>query len=948
MADLVEDLPAGSEHARPIETDSRLPIAAVGASAGGVRALQEFFAALPDRVGVAFVVVVHLDPNSDSELPGILAMRTRMPVVQVAARATLEADHVYVIPPNRRLRITDTELATEKFDEPRGHRAPIDLFLSSLAEQHGDGFAIVLTGAGSDGAAGVKAVKEAGGIVLVQDPNEAEYASMPRSAIATGAIDFILPVKELAERLVTLVRNKEHIKGILQQSDDEHLHRILAHLQASTGHDFSRYKRSTVARRIARRMQVSGHERLADYAAFLRDNVEEAQALFADMLISVTSFFRDPPAFQALAEKVVPRLFEGKDANATIRVWVVGCATGEEAYSVAMLLLEEAGHRAERPAIQVFGSDLDTGAIAIAREGRYPAAVETDVNEARLNQFFMREGDHYRVRRELRDIVLFATHSLLKDPPFSRIDLILCRNLLIYLDRDLQRHACMLLHYALYPGGYVFLGASETADNPPDLFRAVDRSARIYQSIGGKVDIVIAPRPIAAERSTDGFHAPARGSRPISAVDEARLHLELLEKLAPPSILVDDSQRAAHLSEGAGRFLQPSGGMLTGDVTDLVRPELRLDLLSSLHRAFEHGQPTTALPVDVQFNGTPHRVIVHVQPAAGDPLSGPRHALVLFLDGGPAPQAAQIESDDAELQRGREESIRRLREELQLTQSRLRTTREESETVTEELRAANEELQSVNEEYRSTAEELETSKEELQSINEELQTVNSELKLKLDSISHAHSDLQNLMAATDIGTLFLDEQLRIKLFTPRMTDLFSIKPGDEGRPITDFTHRLEYGNLGADARRVLEDLTPVETEVRTKDDGWYLARLRPYRTVDNKIDGVVATFIDITQRRRADEAMRVTEDRLHRESSLIALSRSPIFAWEFDGGIVEWNRGSEQLYGYTREEALGQRKESCCTLSCRVLPSPRSRSNSPRPAAGAARSAIAPRTAASL
>jgi two-component system CheB/CheR fusion protein len=501
----------------------RLPIAAIGASAGGVGALQAFFGALPDTVGVAFVVVVHLDPDSSSELPSILAARTSMPVVQIEGHAPLQVDHVYVIPPNRRLRITDDEVAADTFDEPRGQRAPIDLFLRSLAEQHGDGFAIVLTGAGSDGAAGVKAVKEAGGIILVQDPNEAEYASMPRSAIATGAADFILPIKELAERLVLLVRNKEHAAGTLQETDEEYLRRILAHLQARTGHDFSRYKRSTIVRRISRRMQVSGRERLSDYYAFMRDNVEEVQALFADLLISVTAFFRDSQAFETLAEKVIPRLFEDRDANAHVRVWVAGCATGEEAYSVAMLLLEEAERHESRPEIQVFGSDLDAGALSIAREGRYPVAVEADLSEERLTRFFNKEGDHYRVRRELRDLVLFASHSLLKDPPFSRLDLILCRNLLIYLDRELQQHACTVFHYALNSGGYLFLGTSETADNPPNLFRAIDRGARIYQSIGSKDDVATLPRLFGGGRLTEGIQPAIRAQRPPSALDEARL-----------------------------------------------------------------------------------------------------------------------------------------------------------------------------------------------------------------------------------------------------------------------------------------------------------------------------------------------------------------------------------------------------------------------------------------
>src|SRR5512132_1216055 len=429
---------AGNENSDATEqerTESKQPstkpsIVGIGASAGGVQALQTFFEALPDRTGVAFVVIVHLAPASHSELPRILATRTRMPVAQVNEPAPLEPDHVYVIPPDRHLRISDNEISAHEFDSPRGRRASIDLFFRSLADQHGNDFAIILTGAGSDGAVGLKAVKEAGGIILVQDPNEAEYASMPLSAIATGLADFILPLREIAARVVELARDRAHTPvGELRDADEEYVRRILAHVRARTGHDFSQYKKSKVLRRIARRTQVTRREQLADYYAFLRDNVEEVQALFGDLLISVTTFFRDPKAFAALAKRVVPRLFDGKEPSDSIRVWVPSCATGEEAYTLAILLLEEAARHDFRPQMQVFGSDLDVGGLAVAREGRYPIAIGADVSEERLRRFFAREGDHYLAKRELRDVILFASHSLLKDPPFSRLDLRVIRAL---------------------------------------------------------------------------------------------------------------------------------------------------------------------------------------------------------------------------------------------------------------------------------------------------------------------------------------------------------------------------------------------------------------------------------------------------------------------------------------------------------------------------------------
>ncbi|PDT53649.1 MULTISPECIES: chemotaxis protein CheB [Sinorhizobium] len=885
------------------------PIVGIGASAGGVQALQTFFEHMSTDTGAAFVVIIHLDPRSRSELASILASRTQMPVTQIEDHAELESNHVYVIPPNRRLKIADGSISALPFEQPRAARAPIDVFFRSLAEQHGTGFAVVLTGAGADGSIGVKAIKEAGGIVLVQDPREAEYASMPRNAIATEVADFVLPIRELPERLSELLASRDHLPpGHVLSGDEDLLGRILAHVRVRTGHDFSQYKRATILRRIGRRAQVTRKETLADYYAYMRENVEEAQALFSDFLISVTTFFRDPEAFKSLANKVIPQLFDGREAGDSIRVWVPGCATGEETYTIGILLLEEAARRELAPEIQVFGSDLDAGALAIAREGRFPVTIETDLSEERLRRFFQREGDHYRVRRELRDVVLFASHSLLRDPPFSHLDMISCRNLMIYLDRQLQQQACTIFHYALNPGGFLFLGSSESADNPNGLFRMVDREARIYRSVPGAGDRrPVLPVLVGPHHGLERAPSSARPPMPTGRIGDVALHRQMLEKIAPPSMLVDESHRAIHLSENAGRFLRPSGGPVSTDATDLVREEFRFDLRAALHRAFERNEATLSMPILAQLDGQPHRVYVQVKPVlhGSDPT---RHALVLFIEGDVIdPSAGPAERVDGHPPST--QAVRQLQEELQLAQSRLRATREESEAATEELRAANEELQSMNEEYRSTAEELETSKEELQSINEELQTVNNELKLKLESVSRAHSDLQNLMSATDVATLFLNPSLRIKRFTPRLMEIFNVTQNDEGRPITDFTHHLKYDGLAEDARSVLENLAPIEREIKSNGNGWYLVRMRPYRTIDDKIDGVVATFVDISERRHAEAAVRESEQRLDQEMRLVELSRSPIFVWDFDDGIKQWNRGSEELYGYSREEALGKQKE---------------------------------------
>jgi two-component system CheB/CheR fusion protein len=480
-----------------------------------------------------------------------------------------------------------------------------------------------------------------------------------------------------------------------------------------------------------------------------------------------------------------------------------------------------------------------------------------------------------------------------------------CRNVLIYLDRDLQDQVCSTFHYALNPGGFLLLGSSETADSPPGLFRCIDRNSRIYKSVvqaGDKPRLL--PRLLGPVAIRDQAVLVPRHMSPSVALNEAALHRRVLEKVAPPSILVDETHRVVHLSENAGRYLKPSAGSLSADVVDLVRPELRFELRSALNRFFERRQTTLSLPIMVRFNGAPHRVHLQVT-GVSEPTESPQ-ALVIFIEGEAVDDQSLL---PPESQQANDEVVRRLRQELELTQSRLRTMREESDAANEELRAANEELQSINEEYRSTSEELETSKEELQSINEELQTVNTELKLKLEAISRAHSDLQNLLAATDFGTLFLDSSLRIKRFTDRTTDLFSITPSDEGRPISDFSHQLEYDDLVQDTKKMLSDLVPVRREVRSRNDLWYDMRMRPYRTVDNKIDGVVITFVDITERRHTEEALRESAGQLRQLKRMVELSRAPILVWEFDGGILEWNRGCEELYGYTREEAIGHRQE---------------------------------------
>lgn len=834
---------------QPALDKQHVAICAIGASAGGVSALRSLFQRLPDDLDLAYVVILHLAPEHPSAMAEILSACTTMPVHQVEDTPELHRNCVYVIPPDRELVITGNRVTAREFTEPRGRRAPIDMFFRSVAQARGDGMAVILTGAGADGSNGLRAIQEAGGVVFVQDPAEAEFPAMPQNAIATGVASFIAPISRLAERIAEVARSKEAVRSLDEDGLANNLRTLVGFLRARTGHDFSNYKRATVMRRVLRRMQVCRITDMAEYAQAVKTSPEEAQELFGDLLISVTHFFRDEPCFEVLRTKVVRPLFDNLTEEG-IRAWSVGCATGEEAYSLAIVLLEEAERRNLRVPIQIFASDLDEGALGTAREGRYPRSIEADVSQERLKRFFIDEGTHYRIRKEVRDVVLFPYHSALKDPPFLRLDLITCRNLMIYLERSVQEQLLGLFHYGLRPGGALFLGTAETADSVPQLFRAVDRDARVYAALprGDRRMPVIQPTYYTQALQGQPPAAPrARGKAPTA------MHAEALEHVAPPSILVDGAQNIVHMSSGAGRYIFHSGGAFTTRLADVVRPELRLDVGLALDKALGKKLPTLTLAETVAFDSGPRRIAVHVLPVTREEHIGDQ-ALVLFIDAGPSPALSGDDDRAAD-----ETDMRRVVSELRAAQEALATSRSEQESALEDLRASNEELQSINEEYRSTSEELETSKEELQSLNEELQTVNAELKSKLESTSSAHSDLRNLISATDIGTLFLDTHLRIRMFTPPMTELFTITEMDTGRAITDFTSRLVYGSLEEDARKVLRELVPIETEVQSRNGKWYIIRLRPYRTVEDKIDGVVLTFVDISTRRLIENDLRESQ-----------------------------------------------------------------------------------------
>lgn len=827
-------------------------VVGLGASAGGVGALRTFFQHTPTDTGLAFVVILHLSPEHESHLSDVLQQVTKMPMRQVDTTVPIEPNHVYLISPAKHLSMADGHLSLSEPEQPLGARVAIDIFFRTLASNQGrNAVAVVLSGAGSDGSLGLTRVKEEGGLTIAQDPTEAEYDSMPRSAIATGQVDIVLPVAQIPRQILSYYEQAERIRlpsvASKGDADNDAMRELFVLLRVRTGHDFANYKRATMLRRISRRLQVNGVTDLPAYLQFLRERPAEIQALLRDLLISVTNFFRDREAFEAL-DAILPQIFAAKRPGDHIRAWVPACATGEEAYSVAILLREHAARFEQPPAIQVFATDIDEEAIAVAREGVYSDNIVADVSHERLRRFFTEEQGRYRVKKEIRDIVLFAPHNLLRDPPFSRLDLVTCRNLLIYLEREVQERVLELFHFVLYPNGKLMLGASESADGMPGLFTVIDKKHRIYnRRTVTRMAPMLPAMPLAGQ---DRPRQQVSSSSSPQVTSFTELHQRLVESYGPPSVIIDDSYAIVHLSGQVARFLQFSPGEPSYNLLKVVHPDLRLELRTALFRAAQQNTPITISHVRMHSDQGTRMVNLLVHPVQ-EPIGAQGFLLVLFNEIGPADDQA-ARGQDASM----EPMVRQLDEELQRMREQLRLTIEQYETSTEELKASNEELQAMNEELRSTSEELETSKEELQSVNEELITVNQELKNKVDEITRVNSDLQNLMAASDIGTIFLDRDLRVTRYTPHVEGLFNLIPTDINRPLAHVTHDLQYDKLLADAARVLDKLVPLEREVAHRDGRWFLMRLLPYRTIEDRIDGVIVTFVDITARKQAEEQLR--------------------------------------------------------------------------------------------
>lgn len=910
--------PAPAESLDDPHAGAGFPIVGIGASAGGLAAFESFFAGLPAQglPGMAFVLVQHLAPDHPSILPEIIRRYTRMAVTEAADGMAVAVNNVYVIPPRWGLEIRLGRLHLLEPVAARGHRLPIDHFFCSLAlDSHEASVGIVLSGTGSDGAQGALAIKAAGGLVLAQSPQSTEFDGMPRSALATGAVDQALAPHDMPAYLAAFAASTRRIPLATadrpQPGADGDLEPVFAQLRARTGHDFSHYKPTTVQRRVQRRMAVHQIDTLEAYGAYLVQSPDEVQALFRDMLIGVTQFFRDAEAFRVFEDAVVPALLARRTAGQALRIWVPGCSSGEEAFSIAMVLLEHLDVPATPQVLQVFATDIDSRAITVARTSVYPASSIADLPAERLARHFTPEadGNAYRIRKDLRDLLIFSEHDLTRDPPFSKLDLISCRNLLIYLDATLQKRIIPLFHYALKPGGFLVLGTSESIGEFDHLFSALDRRAKVFRRLDdfpNKPRSALGPMFPPAAAHTPPHLRPAMS--PSKSTLRERVERAILHALPVTAALVNAQGDILYLHGRTGQYLEPAPGEAgISNIIAMARDGLGRELSLLLAQATTMRKPMALRGLRVKTNG--HHALTHVRVAPLDtdtPAGGTPLYLVMFeaaAEDEAAPAGQTVHAPEGEA--GTDVRLAALAESLRISQEQVQALHEELESSIEELKSSNEEMQSVNEELQSTNEELETSKEELQSVNEELSTVNAELENKVADLSRANDDMNNLLAGTGIATVFVDHELRILRFTPGVSEIIHLITGDIGRPVSHLASKLEgYDSLVADIQSVLDSLIPKTREVQTRAGRWYAMRIQPYRTMLNVIAGAVVTFVDVSESVRARMALRQVNELL-RLAVVVRDAFDAITVHDLDGRTLAWNPAAVAMYGWSEDEALG-------------------------------------------
>ncbi len=865
---------------------------------------------------MAFVLVQHLAPDHKSILTDLVQRYTRLHVEEVSDGIRVERNCAYIIPPNHDMALLGGTLHLFEPSSPRGLRLPIDFFFRSLAQDQGErAICIVLSGTGSDGTLGVRAVKGEGGIVLAQSPETTQYDGMPRSVIATGLVDLVLPPEKMLAQLLSYAKrsfgDKPRLATAPTPASESSLNKICVILRDRTGHDFSQYKRTTLARRVERRMTILQIERAEDYLRYVQQDKDEAEVLFKDLLIGVTNFFRDPEAFEALEKLTLPKLFTGKSEEETLRTWVCGCSTGEEAYSIAILLQEALEQSASPIRVQIFATDVDKEAIEHARAGVYPASITSDISQQRLAHFFEQlpgEGG-YQIKKSIRDLIVFSEQDLIKDPPFSKLDLLCCRNLLIYLSGTMQKRIIPLFHYSLRPGGLLFLGISESIGEGLDLFAALDRRAKIFERQGGTMGAWLSsPSPSssllgAPSQPRGGPAELRRTNRPdLRAVTLAGL----LEPFGTAAILIRENGEILHILGRTGKYLEAASGDAEMNILTMAREGLRSDLRRALRQSAARKETVRRSDIRVKTNGEHENVNLTVRPLAAGMRDNQVGTFIVTLEEAKEPPRGTVQgstrSDGAEAEV--DARVVELESELKVKEEDLQTTIEEMETTNEELHSSNEELQSVNEELQSTNEELETSKEELQSVNEELATVNAELQSKVTELSRSNLDMNYLLAGTGVGTLFVNHQLQISRFTPSTVKVINLIPGDVGRPVAHVVSNfVGYDRLVADIREVLSSLIPHEAELLSLEGLWYMMQIRPYRTSEHEIEGAVITFVDITARKKAEIEL---QDALIYSESIIATLREPFLVLDAELKVKSANNAFFRRFGVTPAETAGR------------------------------------------
>lgn len=905
---------------KPTTQNKSFSIVGIGASAGGLEAFNQLLNALPPDTGMGFVVVQHLAPTHESMLTEILSKSTIMPVAEVKDGVLVEPDSVYVIPPNTNMALLHGHLNLMPRKNSQGQHMPIDYFLRSLAEDQGSrAIGVILSGTASDGVKGLTAIKSEGGITFAQDPQTAKYDGMPRNAIDAGVVDFVLSPDVIAHELVK-ISNHLYVAPIHVEKDepmmiegDDALSKVFILLRAAYGVDFTYYKQTTIKRRVMRRMVLHRIESLGDYIKYLQSNPTEIDLLYQDILITVTSFFREPEAFDVLKEKIFPALIRNR-ATETIRIWVPGCSTGEEAYSIAICWLEFFKDTTSNIPVQIFATDISDRAIEKARAGIYTDSISADVSTERLRRFFIKTDGSYQISRAIRDMCVFARQNVTKDPPFSKLDLISCRNLLIYLGPVLQKKVLPIFHYALNPSGFLMLGNSETVGTFSDLFGLVDKKHKVYvkKSVSARPAVDFAARDYGAEKAETGRRVGRTNEAGWGGFDLQReADRIVLNKYAPSGVTINENMEILQFRGRTGLFLEPAPGAASLDLLKMIREDLLLDVRTAIHEAKRKDSTVKKAGLRVSHNGQSREVSIEVVPVR-PPLSKERFFLVLFEEAAPNLSTAAKQSDLRKAKSGKEkptgrsrqksldDEIARLRQELESARVYLQATIEEQDATNEELRSASEEIQSSNEELQSTNEELETAKEELQSANEELTTVNEEMQNRNFELNLLNNDLNNLLGSINIPVLMLGQNLRIRRFTQAAEKALNLIPTDVGRPISDIKSNIEMPGLERLVLNVIDDLGTIEREVQDRKGHWYSMRIRPYRTADNKIEGAVIALFDIDALKSSRQQLQEISERV----DAILETTTPFLILDAQLRVKTANRSFYQTFHLTAEETL--------------------------------------------